>query len=78
MTKLPFNGPNEGYPIAPSESFGPYVKTFDQLARDVRSLSKELTDHRIEMAGFKGKIIGAALIGSGFVSFIVSALMGKV
>ena len=43
-----------------SGSFGPYRREFEAMTQDVRDLTTALSEFKVEMAGFKGNVLGAA------------------
>jgi hypothetical protein len=56
-------------------SFSPYKRQFEQLTEDMRILQRELAEFRIGMAGFEGRVTGAAkawAFGISFISLAVS------
>lgn len=59
-------------------SFGPYKRQFEAMTEDMRILQRELHEFRISMAGFEGRVTGAAkawAFGISFVSLVLSLIV---
>lgn len=51
-------------------SFGPYKREFEAMSKDMRILQRELAEFRVSMAGFEGRVTGAAKVWAFGISFV--------
>jgi hypothetical protein len=64
-----------------NESFGPYKREFESMSQDMRTLQRELAEFRVTMAGFEGRVTGAAkawAFGISFIGLILSFVVAVV